>query len=94
MKPCKNCRKTVLYNVTILPSVVRKDFSKIPTKDIARIMGRIAELATNPRPAWSKKLTAREEYRARQGNYRILYVIEESIRVVQVTKVGNRKNVY
>jgi len=57
-------------------------------------MDRIKMLGDNPRPTWSKKLSGREEYRARQGNYRILYVIEEDIKVVQVTKVGHRKNIY
>lgn len=57
-------------------------------------MGRIKSLEDNPRPSWSKKLSGREEYRARQGNYRILYVIEETIKIVQVTKVGHRRNIY
>lgn len=57
-------------------------------------MDRIKTLGDNPRPAWSKKLSGREEYRARQGNYRILYVIEETVSVVQVTKAGHRRNVY
>ena len=57
-------------------------------------MERIESLGTNPRPSWSKKLSGREEYRGRQGNYRILYVIEETIKIVQVTGVGHRRNIY
>jgi mRNA interferase RelE/StbE len=57
-------------------------------------MRRIKSLEDNPRPEWSKKLSGREEYRARQGNYRILYVIEDTIKVVQVTKVRHRRNIY
>ena len=57
-------------------------------------MDRILLLADNSYPAWSKKFSGREEYRARQGNYRILYVIEDKIRIVQVTKVGHRRNSY
>lgn len=82
------------YRVEILPSVIRKDLARLPRSDVQRIMGRIKELGDDPRPAWSKKLSGREEYRARQGNYRILYVIEDAIRVVQVTKVGHRREVY
>lgn len=82
------------YNVEILPSVIRHDFSKLPKNDITRIMGRIKSLGDNPRPTWSKKLSGREEYRARQGNYRILYVIEDRVRIVQVTKVGHRRSIY
>lgn len=82
------------YNVQILPSVIRKDLAKIPKADAQKIMGRIKSLEDNPRPAWSKKLSGREEYRARQGNYRILYVIEDVVKIVQVTKVGHRRNIY
>lgn len=82
------------YSIQILPSVIRKDFTKIPKTDVQKIMDRIKALGNNPRPAWSKKLSGREEYRARQGNYRILYIIEETVKIVQVTKVGHRRNVY
>lgn len=82
------------YKVQILPSVIRKDLVKLSKNEVRKIMGRIKLLGENPRPTWSNKLSGREEYRARQGSYRILYVIEEQIKVVQVTKVGHRRNIY
>jgi len=82
------------YNVQILPVVIKKDLKKIPTKDAEKIMDRIKLLGNNPRPAWSKKLSGREEYRARYGHYRILYVIEGTVKIVQVIKVGHRRNIY
>lgn len=82
------------YKVQILPVVIRKDLVKIPKLDIDRIMVKIKSLGDNPRPRWSTKLSSREEYRGRQGNYRILYVIEDKVKIVQVTKVGHRKNIY
>jgi len=82
------------YKVTLLPSVVRKDLPKLPRKDAKRAMDKIKLLETNPRPTWATKLSGREEYRARQGNYRILYVIEDTVKIVQVTKVRHRSNVY
>ncbi len=84
----------VKYSVQILPSVVRHDLIKLPKNEVTRIMVRIKSLESDPRPIWSKKLSAREEYRARQGNYRILYVIEDTVKIVQITKVGHRRNVY
>lgn len=74
--------------------MIRKDLVKLPSADVAKIMQRIKYLGENPRPIWSKKLSGREEYRARQGNYRILYVIEEQVKIVQMTKVGHRRNIY
>lgn len=84
----------VPYSVQILPSVIQKDLAKLASTDVQKIMNRIKLLANNPRPIWSKKLSGREEYRARQGNYRILYVVEDKIKIVQITKVGHRKSIY
>jgi len=82
------------YSVQILPSVIRKDLVKLPKNDVEKITERIKSLGINPRPVWSKKLSGREEYRGRQGNYRILYVIEDTVKIVQITKVGHRRNIY
>jgi len=84
----------VNYKVVILPIVIRKDLKRIPKSDVQRIMDKIKSLAINPRPAWALKLSSREEYRGRQGVYRILYVIDDGIKIVQVTKVRHRKDVY
>lgn len=61
-----------LYKVQILPIVIKKDFRKISKNDIQKIMDRIENLGSDPRPSWSKKLSSREEYRGRQGVCRIL----------------------
>lgn len=82
------------YNIEILPSVIKKDLIKISKGDNKKILEKIALLAENPRPIWSKKLSGREEYRARQGVYRILYVIDDGIKIVKVVKVGHRGSIY
>ena len=66
----------------------------MPKSDVQKIMSRIKQLGDNPRPTWSKKLSGREEYRARQGNYRILYIVKDGVQIVLVTKVGHRRNIY
>ena len=40
------------------------------------------------------KLSGLKRYRIRQGRYRILYTIEDSVLVVHVIKIADRKNVY
>lgn len=73
---------------------VRKDLDAIPKSDLQRIMERIAGLADNPRPPGAEKLSGQEKYRVRQGNYRIIYAIEENRLIVMVVKVGHRREVY
>ncbi|MGH8224663.1 MAG: type II toxin-antitoxin system RelE family toxin [Gammaproteobacteria bacterium] len=73
---------------------VAKDLRAIPKKDVARILASIQTLASNPRPQDCEKLSAQERYRLRQGNYRILYEIQNELLIVTVVKVGHRSDVY
>ena len=72
---------------------VEKDFEAIPKKDLKRIIQRIGGLAEEPRPRSCEKLTGQERYRLRQGNYRIVYSIEDKALTVWVVKVGLRKDI-
>jgi len=58
------------------------------------VAGRIHRLAADPRPVGAEKLSALERYRIRQGDYRIVYSIDDRERTVTVFKVGHRREVY
>lgn len=73
---------------------VRKNFQKIPKHDAKRILAAIESLAEEPRPNQSKKLKDEELYRLRIGIYRVIYQIFDDVLVIQVVKVGHRKDVY
>ncbi len=78
-----------------IKKTARKELEAVATKaDRRRIIKRIESLADNPRPLGSQKLSGRERYRIRQGNYRILYTIEDGVLIVHVIKIGHRKDVY
>jgi mRNA interferase RelE/StbE len=64
----------------------------VPTQD--RINKAIAGLSENPRPLGSRKLTAREGYRVRVGDYQILYQVDDDAHVVTVYRVMSRGDVY
>jgi len=81
------------YKIVVKKSVA-KDLKSIPKKDVKRIVSAIQKLADDPRPPQSKKLSGQERFRIRQGNYRILYTIEDNRLVVCVVKVGNRRDMY
>jgi mRNA interferase RelE/StbE len=73
---------------------VRKDIESIPRKDLQRIMERISMLAEEPRPPGSEKLSGQERFRIRQGNYRIVYSIQDAEVTVWIVKIGHRSDVY
>ena len=51
-------------------------------------------LRDDPRPAGCEKLTGRELYRIRQRVYRIVYSDDDAGVVIEVIKVGHRREVY
>ena len=81
------------YSILLRRSVL-KDLEVLPKKDVQRIMEAIRALAVDPRPPQSQKLSGREQYRLRQGAYRILYAIQDDVLIVTVVKVGHRREVY
>ena len=73
---------------------VAKDLRDVPKTDLRRILERIEALRDDPRPVGCEKLSAQELYRIRQGNYRILYEILDLEVIVEVVKIGHRREVY
>ncbi len=81
------------YKLIFRPSVW-KDLDIVPKADVRRILKKIDSLAEEPRPLGSTKLSGQEAYRIRQGNYRIIYTIEDKNLVIVVVKIGHRRDVY
>ncbi|MBU4272169.1 MAG: type II toxin-antitoxin system RelE/ParE family toxin [Planctomycetes bacterium] len=79
--------------VEILRSVQRQ-LAKIDRQDRPRIITAIRGLASDPRPAGSKKLSGRPAWRIRVGVYRVIYEIADDRLLVLVVVIGHRKEVY
>ena len=71
-----------------------KEIEAVPKQDRRQIVAKITSLSRNPRPPGCEKLSGHDQYRLRQGNYRILYEIQDLDLVVVVVKVGHRRDVY
>ena len=83
------------YRVIIKPSASKEIDAVGQKKDRQRIVLRIQSLGENPRPLDCEKLSGYlDRYRVREGNYRILYSIDDEKLLVDVVKVGHRKDVY
>lgn len=61
---------------------------------VRRIGKGLLLLEENPRPQSAKKLRAREGYRLRVGDYRVLYRIDDARRLVTVLAIGHRREIY
>jgi mRNA interferase RelE/StbE len=81
------------YSLFIKTSAA-KEIEALPKADRVKIVQRIQGLAENPRPPGHEKLSGDDKYRVRQGNYRILYIINGNELIVSVVRVGHRREVY
>jgi mRNA interferase RelE/StbE len=60
-----------------------------------RIDRKILTLADNPRPAGCKKLRGyKDQWRVRVGDWRVVYLIDDAAKLVTITRVAHRREVY
>ena len=80
------------YRLLIKPSAV-KELDSLPAKDRKRIVAKLQALAADPRPPGSEKLSAQEKYRIRQGDYRMLYSVQDEDSTVVVVRIAHRRSI-
>jgi len=83
----------VNYTVLILPRA-QKELAQLPAESYDRVRDAIRALAQVQRPHGCLKLTAREGWRVRVGDYRVVYELDDQRRTVTVLHVGHRREVY
>ncbi|MBI3510701.1 MAG: type II toxin-antitoxin system RelE/ParE family toxin [Bacteroidetes bacterium] len=85
----------MIYLITVKRSAV-KEIEMLPVKVASKIVDAIRALAVNPRPTGCIKLKGDGGYfwRIRIGDYRVIYSIKDEIKIINVQKVGHRKDIY
>ncbi len=68
--------------------------AKISKVDQDKIIQSIQLLSENPRPHGCKKLSGREAWRIRVGNYRIIYEIDNKHLRILIIVIRHRRDVY
>jgi mRNA interferase RelE/StbE len=81
------------YRLLIKPSAAT-ELEDLPVKDRKRVAVKIRRLGSNPRPDGVEKLSGQEKYRLRQGDYRVLYSIDDTQLTVVIVRIGHRREVH
>jgi mRNA interferase RelE/StbE len=83
------------YKIAIVKKAF-KELAALPAKTNEQIVKAIDDLKEEPRPAGCKKLKGESEniWRIRVGDYRVLYFIDDTIKIVEIRKIGDRKDIY
>ena len=82
------------YQVTFARSA-RHELEKLPINVAARILTKIETLTDNPRPRDCKKLQGPSQlWRLRVGEYRVVYKIDDKDRIIDISVIRHRSEVY
>ncbi|MBI1870171.1 MAG: type II toxin-antitoxin system RelE/ParE family toxin [Chlamydiae bacterium] len=81
------------YSIIISPRA-RRDLKSIPPNFIEEIDLKIKSLSTVQRPHRCEKIKGDDLFRVRDGDYRIVYHIDDKARTITVVHVGHRREVY
>lgn len=72
----------------------QRSLSRVAAQDRERISTAIRRLADEPRPHGARKLSGRDAWRIRVGDYRVLYEIHDDWLLILVVNVGHRREIY
>jgi mRNA interferase RelE/StbE len=82
------------YSVEVKPSA-RKELEALSDDLLARIVQRLDSLREAPRPPGCKKLKGHQDHwRIRVGDWRVVYLIDDAAKLVSVTRIAHRREVY
>jgi len=82
------------FAVLVKPSA-RKELEALPDNVLARVVRKLEALGHAPRPAGCKKLKGyKDQWRVRVGDWRVVYIIDDAAKVVSVTRIAHRSQVY
>ena len=85
---------SALYRVEIARRAV-KVLATLPRREQQRIRAAIELLAATPRPPGCVAIAGETSaYRVRVGDYRVIYEVRDEVLLIQVVRIGHRREVY
>jgi len=72
----------------------QRALDRLPKADFQAVVEAMTDLAQTPRPRGIEKVKDTGLWRIRQGDYRIIYAIDDDRQLVTVVRVGHRREIY
>lgn len=83
-----------MYTIDVRRQAQRA-LDRLPANDNKAVLNEVHELANNPRPQGVEKVRGKSGWwRVRQGDYRIVYDIDDDQKIVSVLRIGHRREIY
>lgn len=85
---------SIKYCIELAPAAERQ-LKKLAPRVKENIRKHIEKLSTEPCPINAKKLSGIDNlYRIRVGDYRVVYTINDSVLLILIVRIGDRKEIY
>lgn len=82
------------YDIEVKSSA-RKELEALPDHVLARVINKVESLRQAPRPAGCKKLKGyKDQWRLRVGDWRVIYIIDDTAKLSSVTRIAHRREAY
>jgi len=81
------------YAISILRRA-QKELAQLPSGAYEQVRNAILTLAHEPRPPGCTKLTGRNGWRIRIGDYRVIYEIDNKNQTIVILNIGHRRDIY
>ena len=79
----------------VLSRSARKELEALPDAIQDRVLARVVSLTQNPRPTGCRKLAGSDSlWRLRVGDYRVLFGIDDRVRLIDIVAVRHRSDAY
>lgn len=72
----------------------QRSLDRLPERDFNVVLGAVKGLANTQRPKGVEKIKSAGLWRIRQGDYRIVYSIDDKQQMVTVVRIGHRREIY
>jgi mRNA interferase RelE/StbE len=77
-----------------LRRIAQRSLDKLPARDFNAVLETVKALADLPRPKGVEKIKSVGLWRVRQGDYRVIYSVDDNQRLVVIVRIGHRREIY
>jgi mRNA interferase RelE/StbE len=77
-----------------LRRLAQRSLDKLPARDFNAVLRTVKALPDSPRPKGVEKIKSAGLWRVRQGDYRVVYCIDDSRKLVTIVRIGQRREIY
>jgi len=77
-----------------LRRLAKRALDRLQRREQTKIIAALLKLESDPRPRGVEKVRSTELWRIREGDYRLVYYIDDEAKTITVVRIGHRRDIY